>query len=321
MTGDAVEAIIRPAGERRINPRRRGRWSDSIASAAAAALLAAPLVLLPAAIAAGAELKLATWNLEWMTDRAQGDPALPPDVQPKPAEAVARLARYAAALDADIVALQEVDGPAIAARVFAPERYALHFTADAVVQRVGFAVRRGLRFAANPDLTALDPDPEAAHHLRSGADITLELPGGAALRLLAVHLKSGCREERLGGSTRPACLALGAQIPALAGWVAERRAEGVPFMLLGDFNRWMDGQDALLGALARAAPLLRATEGRASPCWGGGNFIDHLLAGGAARDWMRPETLRVMVYRETGAEWRERLSDHCPVSVRLRIPE
>jgi hypothetical protein len=30
--------------------------------------------------------------------------------------------------------------------------------------------------------------------------------------------------------------------------------------------------------------------------------------------------LRVLRYRETGAEWKERLSDHCPVSVRLAVP-
>jgi hypothetical protein len=36
---------------------------------------------------------------------------------------------------------------------------------------------------------------------------------------------------------------------------------------------------------------------------------------------MRVETLRVLVYRETGEEWRARLSDHCPVSVRFAVPD
>jgi exonuclease III len=66
--------------------------------------------------------------------------------------------------------------------------------------------------------------------------------------------------------------------------------------------------------------LTRATEGRASPCWGGEAFIDHIMLGGAAREWLQPDTLRVLTYRETGAEWQQRLSDHCPVSVRLRVP-
>ena len=92
-------------------------------------------------------------------------------------------------------------------------------------------------------------------------------------------------------------------------------------MLLGDFNRRMDGPDDLLAALASAAPLARATEGRGSPCWGGNSFIDHILAGGAARGWMMPDSLRVMVYRETSEAAKGQLSDHCPVSVRFRLPD
>jgi hypothetical protein len=82
----------------------------------------------------------------------------------------------------------------------------------------------------------------------------------------------------------------------------------------------MDGRDQLWYALQHAAPLTRATEGHASPCRGGEAFIDHIMLGGAARDWLEPDSLRVMTYREIGAEWKERLSDHCPVSVRLRLP-
>ena len=45
------------------------------------------------------------------------------------------------------------------------------------------------------------------------------------------------------------------------------------------------------------------------------------MAGGAARGWMQPDTLRVLVYRETGPEAKDHLSDHCPVSVRFRLPD
>jgi hypothetical protein len=83
----------------------------------------------------------------------------------------------------------------------------------------------------------------------------------------------------------------------------------------------MDGRDQFWDALSSSAPLTRATEGHASPCWGGEAFIDHIILGGAARDWLELDTLRVMTYRETGEEWKERLSDHCPLSVRLRLPD
>jgi endonuclease/exonuclease/phosphatase family metal-dependent hydrolase len=282
-------------------------------------LLMILLILLAPGAARAAELKISTWNLEWLTDRPAGDPGLPADVEPKRAADIALLARYGAALAADVVAFQEVDGPAMAAKIFPPDRYAIHITDDPVTQRVGFAIRRGIRFTANPDLAALDLDPQAHFRLRSGADVTLMLPGGF-LRLLAVHLKSGCREDRL-GSARPACLALRRQVPPLQGWIAQRRAEGVPFVLLGDFNRWMDGRDQFWAELNRTAPLARATEGLSSQCWGGGGFIDHIIAGGAARGWMQPDSLRVLVFRETGIDWKRRLTDHCPVSVRFQLPD
>ena len=278
------------------------------------------LVLLVGPAGAG-ELKFATWNLEWLTDRPAGDPELPADVRPKRPEDVELLRRYAVTLAADVVAIQEVDGPEIAARIFPPDTYVLHMTGDAVVQRTGLAIRRGLRFTANPDVTELDATgARAPHHLRSGADVTLDLPEGP-LRVLAVHLKTGCREDRLGESSRPACRTLRAQLRPLEGWVAARQAEGVAFVLMGDFNRWMDGRDAFWAGLEQAAPLSRATAGRSSPCWGGGGFIDHIIAGGAARAWMEANTVRVLVYRETGQEWQDRLSDHCPLSVRFALPE
>ena len=101
-------------------------------------------------------LKLSTWNMEWLTARRGTAGGLPADVTPREAGDYARLRWYAGVLDADVVALEEVDGPEMAARVFTPDRYRLHFTGDGVVQRVGFAVRAGLAFTANPDVTALD---------------------------------------------------------------------------------------------------------------------------------------------------------------------
>ena len=278
------------------------------------------ILLLCPGFASAAELKLTTWNIEWLTLRQAGDRALPPDVQPKGPDDRAVLRRYAEELAADVVALQEVDGPESAATVFAPNRYTLHFTRDRVVQRVGFAVRQGLRFTANPDLVALNVTPNAPRPLRAGADITIEQPGGR-LRILAVHLKTGCREDKLDRSPRPQCDQLRQQLIALQGWIAQRRQEGVPFVLMGDFNRWMDARDGFYAALQSTGPLARATDGHSSPCWGGGGFVDHIIAGGAARFWMQPDSLRVTVYRETGAAAKARLSDHCPVSARFVLPD
>lgn len=262
-----------------------------------------------------AELKVATWNLDWLTTRHTGDPGLPPDVTTRSDEDFARLAKYALELNADVIAIEEVDGFSAASKVFAKDQYSIHMTRDRVMQRVGIVVRRGLRYDINPDVIAL-----SINHLRSGADITLHV-GGQDLRVLAVHLKRGCAGTPMPKAKSPACRDLKDQIAPLTDWIAARRNEAVPFIILGDFNRWMTPSDTFLAGLREATPLVRATEGRSSPCWGAENFIDHILAGGAAAAWMQPDTLRVLTYRETDESWKDRLSDHCPVSVRLAVPD
>ena len=267
------------------------------------------------------ELKLATWNIAWLTDR---DHLLPRDrTQRRPAD-LALLAGYAQRLDADILALQEVDGPEAAARVIDPGRYAFYFPDEEDLQRSGFAIRRGLRVTQHRDLEALDLNPGARYSLRRGTDITVD-SGRARIRLLSLHLKSGCASGSSGRDDND-CEQLARQGEVLARWIAARRAEGIPFALLGDFNRTMTNpEDSLWRSLTATTPLLRATEGTSNPCWatsarGGRSFIDHILLGGPARGWLVPDSLRVLVYAERGQDYRERLSDHCPVSLRLRLP-
>jgi endonuclease/exonuclease/phosphatase family metal-dependent hydrolase len=278
--------------------------------------------MLPAALLGGApadarELKLATWNLEWLTLRPDGDPSLPDDAHPKQPADIAILATYASRLDADAVGIEEVDGPEIAARVFPPDRYRIEMTHDSVVQRVGLAVRNEYAVTRNPDVTGLDAAAAGAlHRLRSGLDVTIARDG-RSLRILVVHLKTGCWDRPLQGRGPDACRTLRKQLVVLQDWIERRRDEGVAFVLMGDFNRDMLAHDAFLDALRQAAPLALATAGRANPCWGGESFIDHILAGGPALHWLEPDSLRVTVYRETDPDMKERLSDHCPVSVRL----
>lgn len=269
---------------------------------------------------ADTELKIATWNIAWLTAKPTGHPDLPRDIRTRSPEDFARLRAYAARLDAAIVALQEVDGPLAAARVFDSRDYAFHLTDENDVQRPGFAYRRNLRVTRNPDLVGLDIRPTARFSLRRGADITVETETGSRLRLLSIHLNAGCREGPIAQSERRECDSLGRQIPVLAGWIAERRREGAAFMILGDFNRRIERNDELLERLSEAAPIDHANAGFSNPCWGGGAFIDHILLGGAARGWAEEASLRVLVYAEHDRRFRDRISDHCPVSLRLRIP-
>jgi endonuclease/exonuclease/phosphatase family metal-dependent hydrolase len=280
--------------------------------------LAAVVVLLLAVPARGADLVLATWNIAWLTTKPAGHPALPSYVRPRSEADFALLRRYATALAADVVAVQEIDGPLALARVFDATEYAFHLTAEADIQRPGFAIRRSLRFHANPDLVALDLAPEARNSLRRGADVTVETHGGP-LRLLSVHLKAGCARDRLADPQRFDCVQLARQVPVLAGWIRDREREGVAYAILGDFNRELGPREDMWRQLVQAGSLTQATGRQSSPCWGETPFIDHILLGGPARDWLVPGSLRVLVYRETDRGARDRLSDHCPVRVTLRV--
>ncbi len=274
------------------------------------------LLLLTLSSASAETLKVSTWNLNWLTARSHAEADLPTDVRVRDPADFTRLAAYARTLAADIVAFQEVDGIAAASLVFDPRQYQLVTTSQAVVQRVGLAVRHGIVIVQHSDYTALDVEPNAAHPLRDGLDATMALPDGHTLRVLVLHLKSGCQTDSL-RSTSQACTLLARQVSPLSRWVAARQAEHAAFLVLGDFNRVLDDDEPFGSALAAAAPMTRATTGYADPCWDGAPFIDHIFAGGDARHWLVPGSLRVQSFRETGEEWHRVLSDHCPVSVRL----
>jgi endonuclease/exonuclease/phosphatase family metal-dependent hydrolase len=278
--------------------------------------------LLPLALsgpAAAADEKIATWNLNWLTLRQTGDAALPDDVRTRRQEDFDRLRGYAERLNADVVAFQEVDGVAAAARIFDPARYTFVTIGEDVVQQVGLAVRRPVSVRKNADIASLDVEPDAEHRLRDGLDATLTFPGGATLRVLVVHLKNGCHYDRLSRSRRPQCALLAQQISPVAGWAAARQKEGAAFAVIGDFNRVFDRPEEMGRALDDAAAMTRVTEGVSDPCWNGGAFIDHIFLGGPARAWLVPDSLRVMVYQTRDPRDRERLSDHCPISVHLAI--
>jgi hypothetical protein len=70
--------------------------------------------------------------------------------------------------------------------------------------------------------------------------------------------------------------------------------------------------------------MRRATEGFSNPCWlrdgQGRAFIDHILLGLRAADWLIKGSFRVFSYTERDPALRDVISDHCPISVRLSLP-
>lgn len=280
-------------------------------------MLAGLLLIGSMDIACARTLKLSTWNMDWLTLRPSGDPALPDDVPGGENRNFSKLADYARHLDSDVVAFEEVDGPIAASRVFSSRIYQIILTPDNVVQRVGVAVRRDLHVTVNDELSALNvAAPEAPHQLRGGLDVTVS-DGSSNLRLLVVHLKTGCWDQPL-SQRQHSCPTLYQQIRIVKDWMLERQDEGEAYAVLGDFNRRLTLHDPLMQQIEADTPVTLTTAGKASPCWGGEYFIDHILLGNAARQWLRPDSLRVMTYRNDTRP--DGLSDHCPVSIQLDMP-
>lgn len=262
-------------------------------------------------------LRVATWNIEWLNSQpGQGK-------VPRKNEDYEALRRYAKKIDADIIALQEVDGPEAAQRVFDPNVYDLHFSTRNNVQRVGIATKKHLKVTRHPDLKELAQGGRVRH----GVDLTVQ-GAGAPLRVLAVHLKSGCFSSPLDGPVngreRPeACASLKKQVPVLQSWLDARQREKTATIVLGDFNRRLaTGDDEVFRRLKEKAPLTNVTQGQRALCWGGRypDFIDHILMNdAAARGWTDKKLVQITYSRADEQRHRDTLSDHCPIRVNLAL--
>jgi endonuclease/exonuclease/phosphatase family metal-dependent hydrolase len=294
--------------------------------------------------AAPAELKIATWNLEWFmtpeTLRALTPACTPADAPRDGArrsvpcdvahelersrEDITAMRRHAKSLDADIVALQEVDGPEAARLVFPDHEFC--FSGRLAVQNNGFAIRRGLPFSCAPDVLELSMNDD----VRRGVEARIFPGTPQELRLLSVHLKSGCSRDPL-DSARSSCGELARQIPVLERWIDARASEHKPFAVLGDFNRDLRREPAGASVWAEiddanppGADLVNTAEGQAfqncMPSQTFSGFIDYIVLGRQMAQGLVPGSFGRALFRPKDA-LRRKLSDHCPVYIRLRVAD
>jgi endonuclease/exonuclease/phosphatase family metal-dependent hydrolase len=294
--------------------------------------------------AAPAELKIATWNLEWFmtpeTLRALTPACTPADAPRSGArravpcevahelarsyEDIAALRRHAQFLDADIVALQEVDGPDAARLIF--RGYQFCFSGRIGVQNNGFAIRNGIQFSCGPDLMELSMGDD----VRRGVELRVFPGSSQELRLLSIHLKSGCARDAL-DSARPSCAELGRQVAVLERWIDAQAANQKAFGILGDFNRDLRREPAGVSVWADlddadppAADLVNTAEGQAfqncMPSQTFSGFIDYIVLGRQLAQGLVKNSFGRALFGPKDA-LRRKLSDHCPVFIRLRVAD
>ena len=333
-----------------------GSWTnsfDTLEEKYAGLRTAEPLLQLPGGGLwkdAATKVRIGSWNVEYLVTpethqalrntcvedggRVDGnDRMLPCSITKHPLRTpddYAALRTYAAQLNPDIVALQEVDGPDAAAQVFPGYDYC--FSSRAHVQKNGFAIRRGLPHRCEPEYEPLSLD----NAVRRGVVVTF-FPGTTnEFRLMSVHLKSGCPAGPLTAPGRN-CELLSKQVAPLEAWIESEARAGHRFGLLGDFNRRFsvetgparDAEGRQLNVLKEiddgdppASKLtLVTTQARYRPCISGSEyteFIDNILIGrDLAKDLLNKSFVRV-VFNDQDAKvhW---LSDHCPVGIELRL--
>jgi endonuclease/exonuclease/phosphatase family metal-dependent hydrolase len=291
------------------------------------------LLIFSTATTPARELTVATWNLEWLVAPATAHSSrqacslakraiLPCDVardNARDSADLARLASYERELDADVVAFQEVENISIAQRVFAGRKICI--AGGAGVQHVGFAIRTSIAHRCEADFTAL---ALSSRH-RRGAVLTIAPDTQQEIHLLAVHLKSGCATQSLDSGTA-ACEVLAGQVEPLASWVATQQEKGHRFIVLGDFNRVGPAENDLFWQQLQTGgskpALFNAAVGKQfHNCFLGqpySQFIDHILISNSLAGELVADSFEKRRFRSLDA-FRYRLSDHCPVLVKLRL--
>lgn len=280
-----------------------------------------------------ASLHIATWNVEHLNEENDSG------CIPRNDDDYDYIAGRIADLNADVVAIQEVESADAAYRVFPKSEWVVVMsdrpnnrgseggaicwgTQDKRLrhQATGVAIRRNVNYEINPSYAHLAGDNP---NQRWGTDITIH-GSGTSFRVLSVHLASGCwgpeQDEDTGRSD--ICETLQSQVARLSEWINERNSNSEAFVVLGDFNRrlalandWASAQ--LLGA-AKNTTLVTASvrDGMAQDDWCDARYpdlIDHILvSNGLLRSIDRDKVVEHPRIREH--------PDHCIISAIIERP-
>jgi endonuclease/exonuclease/phosphatase family metal-dependent hydrolase len=222
------------------------------------------LLLSVSATAVHADIRIATWNLGNL--HAKPDEPLREGAPARNADDIRRLNKIRETVDADVFALQEVNGPVAARLIFPALEYELcvssRYIAD--MQRGWYtprvpgwderrtdriytiiAVRRGpfqlIECQYYPHISVFDYDEEGvAREVRRGVSVRLFWDDNE-LTLLNVHLKSGCPGKAIapvdGEHRDPDCRTHERHVNALEAWTDAHIRQGRAIAIVGDFNR------------------------------------------------------------------------------------
>ena len=277
-------------------------------------------------IAHGGEIKIASWNvnnLEASTDwkKCKSDHWTPC----RDKHHYRKLAKYAEMIDADVIALQEVNGQKAAEKIWDNKKYSFYFSKRDYAQKTGFAVKKNIKVTQYKDLKELNVDqtkrPEGQ---RYGTHIGINI-NGQEIQLLSVHLKSRCWDDKL-NDTKLDCQILKQQSLILKKWGDKVHKQKIPFIILGDFNRRFsidekyNRNNSMWKILNAENKLTRNTKEQKTKCWGKyKEFVDHIVFDQLAAEFIVPDSFEQKPFSGEYQNDRFKLSDHCSISNRMVI--
>lgn len=256
-------------------------------------------------------LHIATWNVEHLNEENEAG------CIPRSDDDYEYISGRITDLDADVVAIQEVESASAAYRVFPETEWTVVMsdrpntrgsesgsicwgTQDKRLrhQATGIAIRRGVEFDINPSYAHLAGDNP---NQRWGTDATIRT-SQLSFRVLSVHLASGCwgAEQDVDADRSDICTTLRGQVARLAEWIDERNAHHEAFIVLGDFNRRLAVSDdwAAEQLLDPTRNTTLATgnlrEGTTQDDWCDARYpdlIDHILISNGLSDHLKRDSL------------------------------
>ncbi|MGR5066286.1 endonuclease/exonuclease/phosphatase family protein [Photobacterium sp. DNB22_13_2] len=281
-------------------------------------------------------LTITTWNLNWLSDELPKEKNHA-NIPTRTTSDYQALASIINDISPDVFAFQEVANHQSLGKIISLNKYQIELSSRQTInnheiwpQFIGFAIRKGIDYQRHPDLHQLDIWKN--QYLRYGVDVSVYHNAKPSLRVLNVHLKSGCYNNRHRNKN---CTVLLKQFKVLAKWISQRQAEKQPFVILGDFNRRLaskgDKHWQTLMTSVSSDPILM-TKGIASQCSSQGynrrkrqweirqypEFIDHFIID--SRMTEKDNGVSFSEYLFSDQQLKQfQLSDHCPLSISLQL--
>ncbi|MGF1696413.1 endonuclease/exonuclease/phosphatase family protein [Vibrio lamellibrachiae] len=277
-------------------------------------------IFLSFSIQAEKPLKIASWNIEWLTSHPS------PNISSsfRSSDDYKKIAHYYSMLGADVLGFQEVNDIDVIKGVVGSD-YTIWISDRSLLenkqhqfhdinQYTGFAVHKKFAVTSMPGIRL---ESTATSKLRFASYIVLGPNTAQPIHMLSVHLKAGCIAKYRNNKS---CRRLKAQAKRLNLWIRDRELDNEAYIILGDFNHnlsypsdWMwaqltvDTQAALASAATKPDCKVKSRK-QPEETFQYRSVIDHVVIS---------KTLSFTVAKQQLYEREDlikyHLSDHCPV--------